>query len=75
MIFNIISHLFLARKPNAIPKGATTKVSNQNGLGIWKITLGIQSRIHTKKHMKASDLNLLIFILIVIICLRVELKL
>lgn len=64
MLFNIVSHLFLARRPNAIPKGATMKVSNQNGLAIWKIIFVIQSSTHTEKHMKDNVLNLLLFILI-----------
>lgn len=64
MIFKIVSHLFLARRPNAIPKGATTKVSNQNGLAVWKTIGGSQTRTHTAKHMKDSVLNLLLFIFI-----------
>lgn len=63
MIFNIISHLFLASRPKAIPKGANMKVSNQKGLAIWKTTLGIQARTHAAKHTKDNVLNLLFFML------------
>lgn len=59
MIFNIVNHLFLASSPNTIPKGATMKVSNQKGLAIWKITLGIQTRTQVARQMKDKVLNLL----------------
>lgn len=71
MIFNITSHLFLARRPKVIPIGAIMKVSNQKGLAVWKTTLGIQTRTHAVKHTKDKVLNLLFLILIIVnICLH-----
>lgn len=59
MTFNIVNHLFLASRPNAIPKGAIMKVSNQKGLAIWNITLGIHTRTQTAKQTKDKVPNLL----------------